>query len=265
MQFSNSKAIPSPHLSLPDLLQTRAQPLAVGHGATHHHSPSPSSSSPSPPPPCELITTISATFTTTIISSTTLVHLATATSSWARLCRLVARRGRRSAATAAAQRCLMNAAAAVAARARTPAHAWRHRRRHRRCGRRRPPSTGARHPWLPSHGGHRPPGRAVEAIRAFCTTSRRDELGNDAEITPRRSNFVRDFPEIRPLDRRFLCSIAISFYGANFVSLYLLHRSSVWRATSSGAKLDSVASVGPPYTYQLFRLSRRIAWRCLLA
>ncbi|KAJ6799670.1 putative extensin [Iris pallida] len=246
MQFSNSKAIPSPYLSLPDLLQTRAQPLAVGHGATHHHSLSHSSSSPSPPPPCELITTISATFTTTIISSTTLVHLATATSSWARHRRLAARRGRRSAATAAVQRCLINAAAAVAARARTPARAWRHRRRHRRCGRRRPPSTGARHPWLPSHGGHRPPGRAVEAIRAFCTTSRRDELGNDAEITPRRSNFARDFPEIRPLDRRFLHFVAISFCGANFVSLYLLHRSSVWRATSSSAKLDSVASVGPP-------------------
>ncbi|KAJ6824588.1 putative extensin [Iris pallida] len=136
----------------------------------------------------------------------------------------------------------MNAAAAVAARARTPARAWRHRR----CGRRRPPSMGTRHPWLPSHGGNRPPGCAVEAIRAFCTTSRRDELENDAEITPRRSNFAHDFPEIRPLDRRFLHSVAISFRRANFVSLYLLHRSSVWRATSSGAKLDSVASVGPP-------------------
>ncbi|KAJ6819496.1 uncharacterized protein M6B38_402445 [Iris pallida] len=62
----------------------------------------------------------------------------------------------------------------------------------------------------------------------------------------RRSNFVRVFLEIRPLDRRFLRSVAISFCGANFVSLYLIHRSSVWRATSSGAKLDSVASVGPP-------------------
>ncbi|KAJ6791122.1 formin-like protein 6 [Iris pallida] len=53
-------------------------------------------------------------------------------------------------------------------------------------------------------------------------------------------------PEIRPLDRRFLRSVTISFRGANFVSLYLLYRSSVWRATSSCAKLDSVASVGPP-------------------
>ncbi|KAJ6839802.1 proline-rich receptor-like protein kinase PERK12 [Iris pallida] len=84
-------------------------------------------------------------------------------------------------------------------------------------------------------------------------------------LAPRRSNFARVFPEIRPLDWRFLRSVAISFCGANFVSLYLLHRSSVWRATSSGAKLDSVASVGPFFTYQLFRLSRRIAWRCLLA
>ncbi|KAJ6835728.1 proline-rich receptor-like protein kinase PERK12 [Iris pallida] len=63
------------------------------------------------------------------------------------------------------------------------------------------------------------------------------------------------FPTIRSLDRQFLCSVTISFCGVNFVSLYLLHRSSIWRATSSCAKLDSVASIGPPYTYQLFRLS----------
>ncbi|KAJ6832590.1 putative formin-like protein 3 isoform X1 [Iris pallida] len=99
---------------------------------------------------------------------------------------------------------------------------------------------------LPSPGGQRPPGRAVEAIRAFRTTFRRDELGNDDEIAPRRSDFAHVFPKIRPLDRQFLHSIAISFRGANFVSLYLLHRSSVWRATSFDAKLDSVASVGPP-------------------
>ncbi|KAJ6825586.1 putative leucine-rich repeat extensin-like protein 3 [Iris pallida] len=117
---------------------------------------------------------------------------------------------------------------------------------HRRC---RPPPWVAllrAHPRLSPPGGQRPPGRAVEAIRAFCTTSRRDELENDAEIAPRRSDFALVFPEIRPLDRRFLRSVTISFRGANFVSLYLLHRSSVWRATSSGAKLDSVASVGPP-------------------
>ncbi|KAJ6793725.1 hypothetical protein M6B38_234680 [Iris pallida] len=75
--------------------------------------------------------------------------------------------------------------------------------------------------------------------------SRRRTRVWNSEFVPRRSNFAHVFLEIRPLDRRFLCSVAISFRGANFVSLYLLRRSSVWRATSSCGKLDSVASVGP--------------------
>ncbi|KAJ6820032.1 uncharacterized protein M6B38_398985 [Iris pallida] len=101
------------------------------------------------------------------------------------------------------------------------------------------------HPRLSPPGGQRPSGRAVKAIRAFCTTFRRDAREIESVLALRRSDFARIFPEIRPLDRRFLRSVVISFCGANFVSLYLLHRSSVWRATSSCAKLDSVASVGP--------------------
>ncbi|KAJ6821010.1 putative formin-2-like [Iris pallida] len=75
--------------------------------------------------------------------------------------------------------------------------------------------------------------------------SRRRARVWNSEFASRCSDFAHVFPEIRPLDRRFLCSVAISFRGANFVSLYLLHRSSIWRATSSYANLDSVASVGP--------------------
>ncbi|KAJ6793870.1 putative formin-like protein 18 isoform X1 [Iris pallida] len=116
-------------------------------------------------------------------------------------------------------------------------------------------------PWRPTSSGTRRRGD-------FCVLneipSARARVWN-SDLAFRRSDIARVFPEIQPLDRRFLRSVAISFRGANFVSLYLLHRSSVWRATSSGAKLDSVASVGPLYTYQLFRLLRRIAWRCLLA
>ncbi|KAJ6804177.1 proline-rich receptor-like protein kinase PERK8 [Iris pallida] len=144
-----------------------------------------------------------------------------------------------------------------------------------------PPTSGELRRSVPD--GHRPPGRAVEAIRAFCTTSRRDAREITFILALRRSDFAHVFPEIRPLDRRFLRSVTISFRGANFISLYLLHRSSVWRATSSGAKLDSMASVGPPILiscsgyrgetlwlqWDLLYLSAvqviEIAWRCLLA
>ncbi|KAJ6817375.1 uncharacterized protein M6B38_412525 [Iris pallida] len=118
-------------------------------------------------------------------------------------------------------------------------------RRRRRRGRRGRPPVGRAYPGEPPHGRRPSPRRVTEAIRAFCTTFRRDAREMKFVLASRRSNFVHVFPEIRPLDRRFLRSVAILFCGANFVSLYLLHRSSVWRATSSGAKL--------------------IAWRCLLA
>ncbi|KAJ6832598.1 proline-rich protein HaeIII subfamily 1-like [Iris pallida] len=49
---------------------------------------------------------------------------------------------------------------------------------------------------------------------------RRDAREMKFILAPRRSNFARIFPEIRPLDQRFLRSVAISFRGANFVSLY---------------------------------------------
>ncbi|KAJ6851901.1 uncharacterized protein M6B38_257860 [Iris pallida] len=118
-------------------------------------------------------------------------------------------------------------------------------RRRRRRGRRGRPPVGRAYPSEPPHGRRPSPRRVTEAIRKFCTTFRRDVREMKFVLVSRRSNFARIFPEIRPLDRRFLHSIAISFCRANFVSLYLLHRSSVWRATSSSAKL--------------------IAWRCLLA
>ncbi|KAJ6842457.1 uncharacterized protein M6B38_301410 [Iris pallida] len=137
------------------------------------------------------------------------------------------------------------ATATIRPRARCGSAAAPSPRRRRRRGRRGRPPVGRAYPGEPPHGRRPSPRRVTEAIRAFCTTFRRDAREMKFVLASRRSNFVRVFPKIRPLDRRFLCSVAISFCGANFVSLYLLYRSSVCRATSSGAKL--------------------IAWRCLLA
>ncbi|KAJ6813011.1 putative formin-like protein 18 isoform X2 [Iris pallida] len=98
----------------------------------------------------------------------------------------------------------------------------------RHHGRRRPPQAGENHPRVAPSPGRTPwlPHMAATVFsdahdRLFVHFARNSvdaRRARSPELALRRSDFVRIFWSIRPLDRRSLCSVAISFRGADFVS-----------------------------------------------
>ncbi|KAJ6818785.1 putative formin-like protein 5 [Iris pallida] len=145
-----------------------------------------------------------------------------------------------------------------------PRASSRHRRRHRRRGRRgRPPMPGAPYaafPWRPTSSGTRRRGNFC-VLNEIPSTRASFELRIGAPSQQLRARFPGD-PTV---------GSAISSLRRNLVSWGQLRQlvSPPPQLCLACYQFRCEAGLcgfsGTSYTCQLFRLSRRIAWRCLLA